>query len=343
MKKQLLFIISLFFIHTLNAQSPDTLKAWFYRAFDMAQQQSLYAAEINWDSLKAELEPAAQKMQTLDDLKAPLSGIINALRDHHGRFFYKFQPLAYLTDYSKPSRGKPQKPSIRYSVALMKRTEYGHAFEMKGKDIGYLRIVGIGPQQDIQQEAKVIRDGIAGLARQGATKWILDLRFNGGGNMYPMLEGLAPLLGEGKIGGAQFASGWTADWYIQDGDFYRSGYGPIHLPPNPEISPEAKVAVLISPFTMSSGEVVATCFKERKNTIFIGEATGGYVTETNWQPISEDLFMSIAVSRYMDRTGKIYYVDIQPDVEIDLGAPPEKLDAKMINEDIEAAIDWLKK
>ena len=41
---------------------------------------------------------------------------------------------------------------------------------------------------------------IARLDRQGVSRWMLDLRANTGGNCWPMLAGVGPLLGEGVCG-----------------------------------------------------------------------------------------------------------------------------------------------
>ncbi|MFT6809253.1 MAG: carboxyl-terminal processing protease, partial [Saprospiraceae bacterium] len=47
-----------------------------------------------------------------------------------------------------------------------------------------------------------IRNGIIDLHGRGAKKWILDLRYNRGGDINPMIAGLAPLIGDGNIGGS---------------------------------------------------------------------------------------------------------------------------------------------
>lgn len=336
MKQIILPFILLCLVHSSFAQSADTLKAWFYRGFDLAKEYSLYSNEVNWDSLETELDPVVQKIQDLNDLKIPLTQIINELKDHHGRFLYQFQPWAYMTD--SHSRQKDKRPNDMAKWRAVNYENGGHQTEMLAEEIGYIKVVGVGPQEDIEAVAAQIRNGIANLAEQGAQKWVLDLRYNGGGNMFPMLEGLAPLLGEGAIGGAKMGSGERVAWQIQNGHFCRGGQCPIDLPPNPEISSDSEVAVLLSRYTVSSGEVVATCFKGRKNTLFIGEASGGYVTETNWAPIGENLVMSIAVSRYMDRWGNVYYENIPVDEEVEF----EIVDDFEKDEGIQAALRWLK-
>ena len=49
-----------------------------------------------------------------------------------------------------------------------------------------------------------------------ACGWIVDLRSNGGGNLYPMLAALAPLLGPGPLLGYRDRHGRTDSWVIDD-------------------------------------------------------------------------------------------------------------------------------
>jgi len=62
----------------------------------------------------------------------------------------------------------------------------------------------------------------------------------------------------------------------------------------PKISTDEKVAVLLSRYTVSSGEVVAVSFKGRENTKFFGEATGGYTTVNGYDLIDEELVLIIS-------------------------------------------------
>ena len=52
------------------------------------------------------------------------------------------------------------------------------------------------------------RDHLAG--------WIVDLRHNRGGNMWPMVAGLGPLLGEGRAGAFVDPDGGATWWGYQD-------------------------------------------------------------------------------------------------------------------------------
>ena len=44
-----------------------------------------------------------------------------------------------------------------------------------------------------------------------------DLRGNGGGNMWPMLAGIAAVLGEGDLGSFQSPGAGASTWFLKDG------------------------------------------------------------------------------------------------------------------------------
>jgi len=142
--------------------------------------------------------------------------------------------------------------------------------------------------------------------------------------MYPMLAGLGPLFCDGAVGGETDVTGdRLVNWAMASGNFFYGDSNYIELPASDSISCPAKTAILISRYTASSGEVVATTFKGRPKTRFFGERSAGYTTVTNWEPISDDLFMSISVSYYVDRTEQVYKTTIPPDTAIDFDPTPE--------------------
>ncbi len=78
---------------------------------------------------------------------------------------------------------------------------------------------------------------------------------------------------------------------------------------------DAKIAILISRWTVSSGEFVSVAFKGQKNTKFFGEETGGYTTNTSWEIIDEKIILSISTGIYCDRNGIKYPDNVKPDIK----------------------------
>ncbi|MCX6318624.1 MAG: S41 family peptidase [Bacteroidetes bacterium] len=169
----------------------------------------------------------------------------------------------------------------------------------------------------MEKEAKKIRESVIALHKQKVENWIIDLRYNTGGNMNPMMAGIAPLVGEGLVGSTvNGAHEKQFDWEIKNSNFIYFGYQAVTLPALPKFKKEPKIAVLTSRWTVSSGEIVATALKGRPNTRFFGETTGGYTTNDGWDVINNEVILAISTGMYADRNGHVYEVNIPVDTAI---------------------------
>lgn len=278
-----------------------------------AQETSLYADGVDWEALDLEFRALVGGGETAEELTPGLGYLINTLGDKHGtaRAAPGFSTVAWYT-------GEAESLAAPWNAEFLGRVIHDTSAEfisfMLADGIGYLRVVGIGPG-DVEAQARKIRDGLRALSASGASAWIVDLRFNGGGNMNPMMAGLAPLIGEGFVGGAVDARGDLVRRYeITDGVFFDSERLVCELEDGPSIEDDEKVAVLLSRYTISSGELVAIALRGRDNTMFIGERTAGYTTGTGYEDIGHGLFMVISESVIVDRDMNRFPDGITPDV-----------------------------
>jgi C-terminal processing protease CtpA/Prc len=263
---------------------------------------------------------------------------MNALRDHHGR-------IINATDYSIIAHFTASH-NIRYKDERTIDSEIWNSvqdasarfeFELLDDQIGYLKVVGIGPNVDGQAEAERIYNAIISLSNKNVKEWILDLRYNGGGNANVMLSGLAPLLNSSQIASVQNLNGTILGRAeIIDGNYRYFGYEAYSIANNQAIS-TPKIAVLTSRYTASSGELVAVAFKGQEHVRFFGEATGGYTTNTSAELIHEAVYLVIATGIFADRNGHAYPENVPTDVNINFEVETDKLkDAGII-----AAKAWL--
>jgi len=339
--KNILIITLLFLNISSYGQIPDSIRAILDTVLLKAQQTSLYADSVNWEDIKVKVYQKADDAKTLANLNPAFQTLLNELRDHHGSFMNatNYNKLAYFTDWSNV-RSTDERPRNNEILKVINSADAKFEYSLLPDKIGYLKIVGIPANIDVQKEAEKIRNGIIALYKQKADKWIVDLRYNGGGNMNPMIAGLAVLIGNGKIGGSTKANGDVFTSYeVQNGDFYDTGRLVASLGAQPRFKKLPKVAVLTSRYTVSSGELVAVAFKGRNNTQFFGEATGGYTTVTNWIFVNKDLIMSIAESIYFDRNDKKYYENVKPDIEL----PFEPIKDLSKDRIVIEAVKWLQK
>jgi len=176
---------------------------------------------------------------------------------------------------------------------------------------------------------------IESLDHPGLEGWVLDLRNNGGGNCWPMLAGIGPILGEG-----------TSGYFEEDGNFqawiYSNGVAAqdtsvqttISRSPYLPFTQNPKVAVLVSNRTGSSGEIVALAFKNRENAKLFGSKTAMYTTGNNNFTMSDGSMIFLATSIYCDRLKNLYPEGIEPDIAIETTGEEDVV--------LRAALEWLK-
>lgn len=184
----------------------------------------------------------------------------------------------------------------------------------------------------------------AGIAHQaiaeqsGACGWVVDLRLNSGGNMWPMLAAVGPLLGPGTAGGSLFSDGESWAWAYAEGSVTHGGFEVLAVAEPVTLATTPPVAVLTGPVTASSGEAVTIAFRRRPETRFFGEATAGVPTVNRTMPLPDGATLHLTVGRFVDRAGFIYESSIEPDeiVPIEWDHYGTPLDPVLV-----AAIDWL--
>lgn len=303
------------------------------RIIEQAENSSLYRENVDWSALKREMNTLAQNADSIPQLKPALDLMLRKLNDTHGRIFYNNQYLSY---YSGEKRHRRKNIDTDIYNEIQSGQVYPFKTSIMNDDIGYVRIVGL-PMGDNEKMSSQIQNSICELILRGAKKWIIDLRYNGGGNMFPMIEGITNIVGDGIVGGTKGVTDLESSiWQIKDGDFYYDEQT-VALENKCPIAEIQKIAVLTSVYTASSGEALAVILKGRPKTRFFGNKTMGMITATNWQQIDSLTAMSISVSYYKDRNNRVYdkYVDVDEEFQFDPKADFEN------DNGVKRAIEWL--
>jgi C-terminal processing protease CtpA/Prc len=163
-----------------------------------------------------------------------------------------------------------------------------------------------------------VRRILTDLSAQNPRGWIIDLRGNTGGNMWPMLTGIGPILGDGAVGSFVAADG-NITWFYQDGKTGTrdpGGIETVSLTISDTSAPAAAtgpVAILVDNSTASSAEAITIAFHGRANTRFFGDKTAGKSTAVQPYKLDDgaELYLSTAVDA--DRSGKPYPDGFTPD------------------------------
>jgi C-terminal processing protease CtpA/Prc len=250
----------------------------------------------------------------------------------------------------KKVAGSSRPPLGRSPFATRKEIE-GHIEHLDGMSFAHLVVpMCVGQYTDeernaaeFQQFADKLHGLVVDLQAQKPDGWIIDLRGNLGGNMWPMLAGIGPVVGEGDLGSFQSPGGNNEPWYYRAGKAGSRPRGqdsvgaqvtmpPFHLPQLPW------VAVLLDRSTASSGEAIAISFAGRPRSRSFGEHTMGFATANDGNPLSDGATLYLCSSVEADRTGKRYEDGIDPDVDL---AAPNSIPEEEQDAVVRAAEKWL--
>lgn len=307
--------------------------------FETVQTRSVHRNQTAW----REVEPAFRSRiaQAVDE-EAILQAFVflfQQMGDVHSQLIYRGRTYNHFEGVDEATAQKVR------PLMDAARTQTGN-IDARTLDGGYayLRIpsLPVFGTEAITQAAQDLHDRVCELAQSAPRGGVVDLRLNSGGNMLPMLAGLAPLFGPGVVGGAFDADQRAVhEWSIRDHDLWIDGQRMTRTmrPCRADLA-AAPVAVLLGPITMSSGAAVAIAFKGRPRTHFVGEPTArGYTTGNDWIPLTPNLVLNLATTWMADRNGTAYAHQVLPDAHV---TGTDAFDDLPSDAKVRAAIDWLK-
>lgn len=246
-----------------------------------------------------------------------------------------------LTLTITPARGGARR-TVQVEAATLfdtRRLPHGRRLD---HDLGYLELPGLlGLEVNGQAYADEAQAVIRTLDQTPVRGWVLDLRGNTGGSLWPMLAGVGPILGEGEHVGLVGPTEKLVGIY-HDGRAEIVGQEKDSAQveePYTLKQPEPPVAVLTSSLTASSGEFVLLAFRGRPHTRSFGSPTAGVPTGNDHLELRDGA--TIFLTQYLgaDRTGKTYDGPLLPD-------QPATTDWSRYGTDedpvLQAAIQWLR-
>ncbi|RYF64370.1 MAG: hypothetical protein EOO39_26805 [Cytophagaceae bacterium] len=278
---------------TASAGKPSpAVRTYLNKAISLVKKHALVRDSIPWKETEATMFSLATGMQSEAEAHTVVAYLLNVMRRHGDNHSHFQRPVSVKNLYAdKPAEDAP-KPEGRYL----------------GEGVGYVavpRFWGVNSARETEFTEAIQRIIQSVDTAQATVGWVVDLRKNQGGNMWPMIAGLRPLIGEGTLG--YFVSGkreqpWT----------YKSAAPKSYtLRHNP-----TRIAVLIGPQTASSGEMTALSFIGLPTVRTFGLKSGGYTTANQSFTLPDGAELYLAVSGSADRTKKTYPHGIVPDEEV---------------------------
>jgi carboxyl-terminal processing protease len=254
---------------------------------DIMKVNSINRLTIDWPKFSSDVLTEAGNAKTINEAEPALKLALKLLGDNHSFI---------------------QTKNSKYLIGSNVGTYVANADFIGAvpENIGYVRVLGnFQSSTDPSILAINIQNEIKTADKVNLKGWIVDLRGNDGGNMWPMLAGLQPLLGDGLLG-----------YFIDPIKIETPWYANIQKVPENYVLKKGnpKVAVLINQSIGSSGEAAVIAFKGRPNTKFFGTPTFGVSTANQNFFLTDQANLYLTVSTMADRTKKLYGKKVEPDM-----------------------------
>jgi len=312
MIKSFLFITFIFFYTFSFSQTfkNDSIRSFVETSIKLIRSNAVDTSNV--ELIESKLYDKAKDLNFVSDLVPLYTEVFELLNDHHGGLKYKGKTYGW---------NKPAGSTNAYLKGKLK-TEKTVVSQLIDKKTAYIRIPG-NDDFSFKKVDSIANDIATHINKVNSAKikgWIIDLRVNTGGNMYPILLGLKEFIGSDNIvfGGFRNSKGESSGkWEIKDGKMLIDG---IELVRKTELEDPLKkdipIVILTSCYTASAGEMTTISLIGRKNTYIVGEQTADYTTAVQGFRINKEAGINLSTDYVVDRNSKIYKSSIQPDVEV---------------------------
>lgn len=263
--------------------------------------QAYYADGAEWEAAQERVLETAGDADDYADLHGVLAEALDVAGGSHSFFLVPEEAAEYADESTADFRA----PTV---------TVDGGVATVVVPDLGNV-------SEELQQ--RYADEAVADIAAAApdACGWIIDLRDNTGGNMYPMLSGLSSLLPNGDAMQFRMASGAEMGVTVQDDGVGMHGNSMISVEETPKIT-DQPIALLQSERTASSAEAVLTAFRGLDSVESFGEDSAGYTSGNSVYTLYDGAELVLTNSVYVDRDGvNLNEEPIRPDHVTD--APEE--------------------
>jgi C-terminal processing protease CtpA/Prc len=273
----------------------QTASAYLDQLMGFMQSNSINRLTIDWNTFRAKVLAQAAGAQSIPDTYPAIRVALTLLADGHSSFRTPTGSVIFV-----PNRTC---------------TGSGAANFTPPRTIGYVRVGSFsGSESEANAFANGIQNTIIAADKDGLTGWIVDVRGNGGGNMWPMIAGVGPVLGDGLLGYFVDPLGAQSFWELVDGASFLNGFVQTRVGTPYRLRHERpKVAVLTDNAVASSGEATVIAFRQRADTRTFGTPTCGLSTANSGFGMSDGATLILTVAVMADRTRTKYGDSIQPD------------------------------
>ncbi len=290
---------------SVTAATAEEVEAYVLEAIYLMEERYVHAERIDWLTLRDRAIDEAAGADSMERAHAIVASAVERLDDPHASF------VRPRTESDSPPEGEDDIRQV--------------SVERADERIGLVEVPSFKHFNASEEEQTAFADQahrqLIEIDTAPLCGWIVDLRNNTGGNVWPMLAAIGPLAGEGVINGhvgsSEMYSGETS---------YRNGVVQVNSvgesveriavsgQPFEPRDPDLPVAVLFSENTASAGEGVALAFVGRDLSRSFGSTTAGLTSANVPMPLEDGARLVFPVAYTTDRNGEVYKAGIEPDV-----------------------------
>ena len=296
---------------SVSAATAPAAQSYLDSTIRLVKARAYWSDTIAWGEVNAEVQALAKGAATPSETHEAIRYLLLRLGDHHSFF---------TAPKNASTSASPAPNAAAFQAVDVRRL---------GEDIARVTMPSYASTDSSvsRQYVAQMHTSLASVRSTATCGWVLDLRNNGGGNMWPMLAGLHPFLGDVPLG----------FFVARDGS--RSVPWKAQLPSGFVLAQELRgldsvpVAVLYGPNTASSGEAVAVAFMGRPNTRSLGSSTAGLANANENLRLADGATVYIMHALDADRRGTVYGKHLEPEDRITASGGGDAT--------LQAALTWL--
>lgn len=265
----------------------------------LMQENSVKKDSIDWPALRAQVLDSAGDASTTAAALPSIAYALALIGDNHS---WLRRPDGTFLSYPRTVFCTPAGSVSRHGLP---------------SDIGYVRVPSYGgTSAQSAAYTTAIQDALRLADADTLAGWVVDLRGNSGGNMWPMIAALWPFL-QDVVGHFRNSTGFWSEWSVIglssfDGPFLAATTAAPHYLQ----STSTRVAVWANGSVASSGEAVVVAFKGRPDTRSFGAPTCGLSTGVRAYSLPGGFTLGLARSVMADRDSTLYGGQVVPDETI---------------------------
>ncbi|WP_433619259.1 S41 family peptidase [Dactylosporangium sp. CA-139114] len=256
---------------------------YLLHALALMESDALHRADVDWPAARADAVARCAGALTYAETHPVLAEVLRRAGGPHSGL--------------RPPRRNETAPAAEPPAAALPTGELAGG-------VARLRLPGCVAGRRAYRDAG--RRLVRALASAEPAGWIVDLRGNRGGNMWPMLAVVAPLLPDGVLG--HFVAPGRPDqtWELRRGRILLAGRVMDRAGAPPGRAAGRPLAVLTDGLTASSGEAVAVAFRARPDVRAFGAPTSGMTSANQTHRLRDGARLHLTVAYFADRDRTVH-------------------------------------